>query len=381
MPVVHDDCRRLACGELRLTVERSQLPLDALCGFASRRNRKRGFLFVSKVLGKHFPVRPSRMRAIHRLLATQLLDLPAPVVMIGLAETATALGQGTYEEWWRLTGGQHESLYLQTTRYHSAHRSAFGFEEAHSHATSHHLYLPDDTRQQARFAGAASLVVIDDELSTGNTVGNLLAAYRRMNPGVRELRIASITDWLSAARRSALCAEAAPARLAFANVLQGQFTFQPDVAFDCGEPVNVTGNGEVKDGYLTGNFSRFGIEGELALDFPRLQRMAQLSAGARVLVLGTGEFSYPPFLFAEWLETRGYDVTFQSTTRSPILPGGAIGDVLETVDNYWDAIPNYLYNVAPGQYDRVLIGYETQPLPPAHDLPDQLGATALYFAL
>ena len=60
---------RLRAGTLRHTVERADVPFDDLCGFASRRSRKRGFVFVSKVLGKHYPVRPHVMAGSHALLA------------------------------------------------------------------------------------------------------------------------------------------------------------------------------------------------------------------------------------------------------------------------------------------------------------------------
>ena len=65
-----------------------------LIGFAARVNAKRAFLFMSKVLGKHYPARPSRMHEVHQQLAQQLNDLKGPVVFIGMAETATGLGQG-----------------------------------------------------------------------------------------------------------------------------------------------------------------------------------------------------------------------------------------------------------------------------------------------
>src|SRR5262249_36064001 len=88
---------RLRCGTLTLHVESAVMPLDELCIFGSRGNRKRGFLFISKVLGKHVPVRPSLMQRIHELLAGQIADVRGPAVVIALAETATGLGQGVFE--------------------------------------------------------------------------------------------------------------------------------------------------------------------------------------------------------------------------------------------------------------------------------------------
>ena len=62
-----------------------------------------------------------------------------------------------------------------------------------------------------------------------------------------------------------------------------------------------------------------------------------------------------------------------------MLVGEGIASALEFIDNYHDEIPNYVYNVDPTRYDRILIGYETQPLPASHQLAKQLGATPLFF--
>ena len=49
------------------------------------------------MLGKHYPVVPSRMEEVHRRLADKI-QLDGPTVVIGLAETATGLGHGVFVE-------------------------------------------------------------------------------------------------------------------------------------------------------------------------------------------------------------------------------------------------------------------------------------------
>lgn len=51
----------LPTGRLELKVDRCDHGLDNLVALAARQNPKRGFLFVSKVLGRHIPVKPSQM--------------------------------------------------------------------------------------------------------------------------------------------------------------------------------------------------------------------------------------------------------------------------------------------------------------------------------
>ncbi|MFP5303740.1 TRSP domain-containing protein, partial [Cobetia sp. SIMBA_158] len=60
----------------------------------------------------------------------------------------------------------------------------------------------------------------------------------------------------------------------------------------------------------------------------------RIQPGEKVIVVGTGEFVWRPFLLAERLERSGADVRFGSTTRSPIALGHAIEHALSFSDNY-----------------------------------------------
>lgn len=148
-----------------------QLPLEALFQMAARINKKRSFLFVSKVLGKHIPVvpevsllsgaalaylyqkhcggeiigdiaeivrgivNPQEAAAIYRRVKANLLPIPEPALFIGFAETATALGHSMYDAF---TG---PAKYIHTTRDALVESGpALTFEEEHSHATAHRCY-------------------------------------------------------------------------------------------------------------------------------------------------------------------------------------------------------------------------------------------------
>jgi hypothetical protein len=365
----------LASGTLTVRVERAELPLGQLCGFAARRSRKRGFVFVSKVLGKHYPVRPSAMLDVHRRLAAKLGYVTGPAAVIALAETATALGQGVYEEMVADTG-RDDLLYLQTTRYRVGGGPVLTFEESHSHATRHLVHEPADDRCRRLFRGARELVLVDDEITTGRTLAGLARAYRTASPGLERVHLVCITDWLGERRRG--LAEAVGLPVECHSLLSGGFTFEEDPRFEPGPAPAVDGKGDDKAPILRRDFGRRGRIGPLGEDWAALAAGLNLS-GPRVLVLGSGEFAYPPFRIALELERAGVDVVYQSTTRSPLLVGNDITSGLEFVDNYHDDIPNYLYNVTGRRYDATVIGYETHPLPPAHRLPELLGARAIYF--
>ncbi|MGY2894574.1 hypothetical protein ACVWZX_002593 [Deinococcus sp. UYEF24] len=370
----------LPSGELSIDVQSDSVwKLDDLLGFGVRRNPKRGYLLVSKVLGKHVPVSPLTIRAAHRALAEQIApDLPGPVLFIGLAETATALGEGVAREW-AATTGRTDFTFLHTTRYKQRGELALGFQEPHSHASGHLVYRPAGEAGQRHFAQARTLVLIDDELSTGTTLENLAREYMALNPQLERLLLVSLTD-LCPRHGDIQAALGLPVQSV--SLLRGHLSFAPDPAYDPPTLPPVSGNGGDKTPLLAALSARSGQDATRSplLD-AALERLLQTEAGQSVLILGTGEFQYPPYLLALRLQLARPDLrVFNSaTTRSPVSVWGQIGHALTFTDNYRDDIPNFVYNVAPGGYDQVWTGYEGQAIPDPH-LLTVLGAQALQLA-
>jgi hypothetical protein len=341
---------QLMRGRLDVTVDASQIDPDSLFGFAERRNPKRAFLFVSKVLGRHIPVRPSIMNASFHSLAAQIPeDLPGPVLVIGMAETAVGLGAGVHRAF---STTRPDTVYMVSTRHPTGNELFARFEEEHSHASAHLIHLPVDPDVREMMLNARSLVLVDDEASTGKTFINLHRAL--VDAGLTQVeRVVTcvLTDWSGDAVRKTIGDSAHQVSL-----LQGSYTFHEDA--DAPLPdMPAVGTIEPGEWPLTAesDWGRHGIrvvEDTLALDL-------NVKVGERVLVVGTSEFVWRPFLLAERLELAGADVHFSSTSRSPIALGHAIGHALSFADNYGLGIPNFLYNVTPGQFDRVLICSET----------------------
>lgn len=148
---------------------------------------------MSNVLGKHVPQSPSVVygygfalgRRVRELLGTE--DARAAVVL-GYAETATGLGHSVAD-------GVGLAPYLHSTRRPvPGVDTAGGFEESHSHATSH-LLLPENP---GLLAGSGPLVLVDDEFSTGNTVLNTIRDLHARYPRDRYVVVA-LVDMRSAA--------------------------------------------------------------------------------------------------------------------------------------------------------------------------------------
>ncbi|RMN27346.1 hypothetical protein ALQ62_02814 [Pseudomonas coronafaciens pv. zizaniae] len=337
-------------GRLDVSVSASSIAPDSLFGFAERRNPKRAFLFVSRVLGRHIPARPSVMLKSFQDLAHKIpADLPGPVLVIGMAETAVGLGAGVHRAY---SETRSDALYLVSTRHPTGTELFARFEEEHSHASAHLIHLPTDPAMREMMLTARSLVLVDDEASTGKTFINLHQSL--VEAGLSKIeRVVTcvLTDWSAGAVSTSMGALAEQVSL-----LQGSYSFDEDISAPLPDMPEV---GTVAMGdwpLVTANdWGRMGVLSVADTLAPGLT----VSKGERVLVVGTSEFVWRPFLLAERLEKAGADVHFSSTSRSPIALGHAIDHALSFSDNYGLGIPNFLYNVRPGQFDRVLICTET----------------------
>ncbi|WP_095163206.1 phosphoribosyltransferase domain-containing protein [Pseudomonas sp. Irchel 3F5] len=350
---------RLMRGLLEVEVDEAVLAPESLFGFAERRNPKRAFLFVSKVLGRHIPVRPSLMATSFDRLAAQIpADLPGPVLVIGMAETAVGLGAGVHRAY---SATRADSVYLVSTRHPVGTELFTRFEEEHSHASAHLIHLPVDPEVRELMLNARSLVLVDDEASTGKTFVNLHRAL--VDAGLSKIeRVVTcvLTDWSAGAVSTSIGESVTQVSL-----IKGSYRFHEDSSAPLPQMPDV-GTVSVGEWPLSSanDWGRLGVrsvDDTLALDL-------QVKPGEKIIVIGTSEFVWRPFLLAERLERAGADVHFSSTSRSPIALGHAIDHALSFSDNYGLGIPNFIYNVKPGQFDRVLICSET----PAQAVPASL---------
>ncbi|MFF2130922.1 phosphoribosyltransferase [Streptomyces olivochromogenes] len=381
--------------------------LSDLLGLALRRNPRRAHLLVSNVLGKHVPQSPSVVyghgfalgRRVRELLGAE--DARAAVVL-GYAETATGLGHCVAD-------GVGLAPYLHSTRRPvPGVDTAGGFEESHSHATSH-LLLPENP---ALLAGAGPLVLVDDEFSTGNTVLNTIRDLHARYPRDRYVVVA-LVDMRSAADLGRLTEFATEigARVDLVAAARGTVNL-PEGVLEKGralvaeheptEPAETTERAESAD-------SRPGHPGaaRVELGWPRglpdggrhgftpghrirldaaLPAMAARVADAlperarRVLVLGFEELMYAPLRLARELEqVVSAEVRYSTTTRSPVLalddPGYAIRTrlVFPAHDDPDDGPgERYAYNVAGAGFDAVVAVVDSAADTAALHAPDGL---------
>ncbi|MFE2185675.1 phosphoribosyltransferase [Streptomyces sp. NPDC059455] len=351
-----------------------------LLGLALRRNPKRAHLLVSNVLGKHVPQRPATVHGAGVRLGRRVRELlgdeaAARAVVLGYAETATGLGHSVAD-------GLALAPYLHSTRRPvPGVATVGGFEEEHSHATSH-LLLPEDP---GFLASTGPLVLVDDEFSTGRTVLNTIAALHRRFPRDHYVVVA-LVDMRSPEDRARLDAFAADlgARVDLVAAAAGAVHL-PDDVLERGAELVAAHEAAAEDGKAAPEDRKAAAEdskpedrkaapedrkaatvtaegagpsaGRVDLGWPEglpdggrhgftpahrtrleaaLPTLATRLAAAletrqdapapagplrRVLVLGFEELMYAPLRIAEALDEAldGVEVRYSTTTRSPVL--------------------------------------------------------------
>ena len=344
----------------RLDVTHSGDDDAAIFGFGERNNPRRSFLFVSNVLGRHVPVSPAVMRAAFTRLADTIpADVPGPVVMTGMAETAVGLGAGVHDAWIARTG-RRDTLYLSTTRARLDGPLLTTFREEHSHASDHLVHVPQHAADLDLLRAARTLIMVDDEASSGNTFRNLAAGLVAAGlDRIAHVHMAVLTDWSGPAGDRVL-PDRSDIAVTRGALVRGTFHWTPAP----GVPVRRLPDADrLRSGTVRplrrGDDARLGRSVRTGPTLPAGLPEAIGQTRARLLVIGTGEHVWEPFLLAEALEGLGHDVRFCATTRSPILPGHAITRGYAFRDHEGLGITNYLYNVDPASADRVILCADT----------------------
>lgn len=369
----------LPTGDLSLKIEGRNLELlEDYCTFAARDNARRGFLFVSKVLGKHYPARPMAMRRAHDLLAS-FVELTADdhVAAVGMAETATGLGYGVFESLMRCQPVR-SAVYAHTTRYWMK-GDVLTFEESHSHAPSLCLHLPGNYRHEIQLNRATVLVLVDDELSTGETFSNLVLAYKARFPSIERVHIATLADF-SGGRAQKNVAERTRIPVTVGAIVSGDHSFQKRGNANKSPETQAQPRQFQRDD-LPREFGRGWTDSPLKIALEHVELIASgiRSTTGPILVLGTGEFMHAAYVLAMELESLGLTTRVQSTTRSPILIGNGITAKLEVPDLYMEGVPNYLYNVVREDYSEVLLCHEQEQSNVTKLLAHQLNARCVRF--
>lgn len=183
-------------------VEREGMSIEKFITVEKRnKNTKRDFLFVNKEQCKHIPCKASDMidmcKALGEGVASILKERKSKsCLVIGFAETATAIGQIVADT---LDFGVKQCAvrYTVTTREDvPGTENLLTFEEEHSHATTQKLLCVEGITDND-ISDYDTVVFVDDELTTGNTIINFIKALKSKSKAEfnEHFIVASLCNW------------------------------------------------------------------------------------------------------------------------------------------------------------------------------------------
>ena len=329
-------------------------------------NTKRLDLLVDPLQGKHLPVEPeSALEMFHTLGRGLAEKYPDTRLIIGFAETATAVGAG-------VSACFENCIYIHTTREEIPEVESWAeFLEEHSHAAEQKL-CAEHLGEWIDHTG--TVILVDDEISTGKTLINIVSQMKAMFPALSGKRIvaASIinriseenTAWLLENGILSECLVKIP-NTDFSEAVSG-IEVTAAVRHDA---VCRTEKGPLYDE----------ISPEILLPDPRrgmsfrfYERRMSLLANEVVsllenenkvfgdcLVLGTEECMYPALAIGDRMKKQGLaeSVQMHATTRSPIGISDREGYPIRSgysLDSFYEAgRQTFIYNLR--KRDLVLI--------------------------
>lgn len=324
-------------------------------------NTKRPYLYVDPLQGKHIPADPNRVMQLYKDLAQQI-DQRHPAerfAVIGFAETATAIAAGVALD---LAG---VAFFQCTTREIYPGRDYLYFTESHSHAQDQIIY----TRNWSdSFDNVDRIILVDDEVTTGNTMLKLIDKLRDFLKKDMHCSIASIINSMTEERiqklgdlgidciyllkieneyhvGQVLNLEPAASKMIRAGFLAAPATGLQLMAMQCDQRF-ICGIDDYRQ--AVGSFCN-----------KVMDRLSLERGGQSILVLGTEEFMYPAIQLGGMISKTNDNgsVRVHATTRSPILvcdaPDYPFTVRYEMCSPYDEARTTYVYNLQ--KYDLVVV--------------------------
>jgi hypoxanthine-guanine phosphoribosyltransferase len=293
-------------------------------------NTKRNYLVVDPLQGKHVPVTPSAALNLFKNLAAKLQGKyeGERLLLIGFAETATAIGAQA-----AITLG---TKYIQTTREVIPDARYLFFSEAHSHATEQKLVKDDIDRV---INDIDRIVFIEDEVTTGNTIMNIIKIITKEYQKKIKFAVASLLNGMTEESLKIYQDEKIELHYLVKTDHSGYGAvaeqYRCDGLYICAIPENHTHESADIDVQSEKNMREHIISIPGWMNARRFVDAKQYEAacrklaetviaetgvkqGERVLVIGTEEFMYPALLTGQEIEKMGCEVRSHSTTRSPI---------------------------------------------------------------
>lgn len=320
-------------------------------------NKKRNYLVVNPLQGKHIPVSPQKALEVFSKLAKLLEPYQEEnILIVGFAETATAIGAKLAME----LGAD----YIHTTREDMGEEACFYFSEEHSHATEQKLRRDDLDKVIHKID---RIIFAEDEITTGKTILNIIAAMEKHYQNLLDRVHFSVASLLNGMTKESF--DTYQKRNIGVHYLvktqHSQYPFLADRAADNG----VYHEKDVAKAEFTASFEMGGLVDTRRLTEAQpylsacetlwgdIQNKIDLSKYGKILVLGTEEFMFPGLYVGKRLEEEGHFVRFHATTRSPVCVSRdeqyPLHERYELDSLYGEGRKTFIYDIA--AYDAVLV--------------------------
>ena len=317
-------------------------------------NKKRNYLLVNPLQGKHLPTEPSTalemMNSLGKLVAEKFSSAR---LVIGFAETATAIGAVVAKNI------SDDCFYIQTTR-ENISGTFIEFLEEHSHAPEQKLYSENFSELINK---TSEIIFVDDEFSTGKTLLNIVRQLKNKFPALNDKKIcaASIINRLSEENLAELAAENISC-VYLVKIDQKNFDADKFSIRAASEiPKILQKTCPLSQVPIPLQDTRFGVKiGEYFNQCSEIGNFIAEMLGnekfSDVLILGTEEFMFPAIISGQKLE-KNFSAVTHSTTRSPI---GICDDKNYPINNgfklksFYDSTrTTFIYNLK--RYDAAII--------------------------
>lgn len=320
-------------------------------------NPKRGYLVVNPLQGKHIPVSPSRALELFSALAdTFTYDYrDERLLLVGFAETATAIGAQA--------AICANAKYIQTTRETIPDVEYLFFSEEHSHATEQKL-VKDDIDAVADKIDR--IIFIEDEVTTGKTILNIITILEKKYPGAFKYSVASLLNGMNEESLSLYSKKGIPlyylVKTEHSGYEEKAAGYNADgIYYDVDLSEDGTGCYTYMEACGAENSRRLVDSADYLNACKELWAKIHKNIGdikdSIILVAGTEETMFPALYVGSMLENSGNTVLCHSTTRSPIAVSKEnnypLHERYELRSLYDSERKTFIYDI--GEYDYVFI--------------------------
>lgn len=280
-------------------------------------NTRRSYLLINPLQAKHLAAEPVEALHMMQTLGRNLYqNHPDAKLIIGFAETATAIAMHSAMQF------PEDVCFLHTTR-EKLDGDCLHFKEEHSHAVEQRLYLSGSLPE------TSEIILIDDEISTGKTIRNIVSQIRQEIPAYQNTKFiaGSVINRVSEENLHLLEADnifceslCKLDNLDYTSqVAHFQVSAPEEIPFSESLPYKcLISRSKLPESRKLHTVQEYRKQYQAFSETVCTELLPELQNYKNLLILGTEECMYPALILGELLEKQDYFIKCHATTRSPI---------------------------------------------------------------